>query len=110
MADQLIRRSKVILFAVALLSVLAVPARAQDGAGVYKSKCAMCHGADGKGDTAVGKSMKLRDLGSADVQKQTDAELIEITTNGKGKMPGYKGKLSDAQIKQVVAYIRTFKG
>jgi cytochrome c6 len=112
MFDASVRSSKAVGFVIMVLFlfVIAVPARAQgEGAAVYKTKCAVCHGADGKGDTAVGKSMKLRDLGSADVQKQTDEQLIDITTNGKGKMPAYKGKLTDAQIKDVVAYIRTFK-
>jgi mono/diheme cytochrome c family protein len=98
-----------VLFAAAVLAFSTVPARAQSGAEMYKSKCAMCHGADGKGDTPVGKSLKLRDLGSPDVQKQSDAELIAITADGKGRMPAYKGKLSEAQIKEVVSYVRTFK-
>jgi len=41
--------------------------------------------------------------------KATSVELIEATTNGKGKMPAYKGKLTDAQIKDVVTYIRTLQ-
>lgn len=53
--------------------------------------------------------MKVRDLGSDDVQKQTDAQLTEITANGKGKMPAFKGKLTDDQIKQLVGYIRSLK-
>jgi cytochrome c6 len=41
------------------------------------------------------------------VQKQTDAQLIDVTANGKGKkMPAYKGKLTDDQIKELVGYIR----
>jgi mono/diheme cytochrome c family protein len=109
MKKALVRTGKFMLLAAAVLAFTTVPARAQSGAEVYKSKCAMCHGADGKGDTPVGKSMKLRDLGSADVQKQSDTELIAITADGKGRMPGYKGKLTDDQIKEVVSYIRTFK-
>ncbi len=109
MNNAIARISKPLLFAAAVLVFSTVPAHAQSGAAVYKSKCAMCHGADGKGDTAVGKSMKLRDLGSAEVQKQSDAELTAITADGKGKMPAYKGKLTDAQIKDVVAFIRTLK-
>ena len=93
--------------AAAVLSLLAVPLHAQgDGAALFKTKCAACHGADGSGDTSMGKTLKIRDLRSAEVQKQTDAELTEITTNGKGKMPAYKGKLTDDQIKQLVAAIR----
>jgi cytochrome c6 len=90
--------------------LLATPAKAQnDGAAVFKASCAVCHGADGKGDSPMGKMMKLRDLSSADVQKQTDAELTDITTNGKNKMPAYKSKLSAEQIKAVVGFIRTLK-
>jgi cytochrome c553 len=93
-----------------VLLFFSVPAWAQgDGASLFKAKCAACHGADGKGDTSMGKAMKLRDLGSDDVQKQTDAELTEITANGKGKMPAYEGKLTDDQIKQLVGYIRSLK-
>jgi cytochrome c6 len=80
-----------------------------DGGADFKAKCAMCHGADGKGDTGMGKTLKLRDLGSADVQGQSDADLTGIITNGKGKMPKYDGKLSKDQIGDLVKYIRTFK-
>ena len=82
---------------------------ADSGADLYKSKCATCHGAAGGGDTAMGKNLKLADLGSADVQKMSDADLAGIITNGKGKMPAYKGKLTDAQVNDVVKYIRGFK-
>jgi len=82
------------------------PARADVAAAeaTYKAKCAMCHGPDGKGKEA----MKTRDLGSADVQKQSDADLSGIITNGKGKMPAYKTMTPD-QVKDMVAYIRSFK-
>jgi cytochrome c6 len=80
--------------------------RADDSASTFKAKCAMCHGADGTGNTPTGKALKLRDLGSLDVQSQTDAQLADIVRNGKNKMPAYKGKLADDQIKGLVAYIR----
>lgn len=82
---------------------------AQGAADQFKAKCAMCHGADGKGQTAMGKTMNIRDLGSADVQGQSDADLTNIITNGKGKMPKYDGKLTKDQIGDVVKYIRTLK-
>ena len=78
-----------------------------DGAGDFKTKCAMCHGADGSGSTATGKALKVRDLSSPEVQSQTDAQISDIVSNGKDKMPAYKGKLTDDQIKGLVAYIRT---
>ena len=90
-----------------LLILTTLPALADDaGAALYKAKCAPCHGADGSGNTPAGKNLKVGDLRSPEVQKMTDAELIAITTNGKGKMPPYGGKLTADQIKQVVAAIR----
>lgn len=91
----------------AALLCSAAPAWSQnDAASLYKSKCAGCHAADGTGNTAAGKSLKVRDLHSADVQKQTDAQLTDIITAGKSPMPAYKDKLTGDQIKQLVAYIR----
>lgn len=94
--------------AATLILFSSAPARAQnDAAALFKARCSACHGADGSGNTTVGKSMKLRDLASADVQKQTDAELTDIVTNGKTPMPAYKDKLNDAQIKSLVGYVRS---
>ena len=102
----------VTLAAVFFAAPLSVPslAGAQDataGGGLYKAKCAACHGASGKGDTAVGKADNVRDLASADVQKQSDADLTAIITNGKGKMPAYGKSLTPDQVKSLVAYIRS---
>lgn len=96
---------------IAIVAILIAPMHlfAADGAAVYKAKCASCHGPDGKGETAIGKSMKLKSLGSADVQKTSDADLTKIIADGKGKMPAYKGKLSADEIKALVTYIRTLK-
>ena len=82
---------------------------AEGGADTFKAKCAMCHGATGAGDTAMGKNLMLRDLGSADVQNQSDEELTTIVTKGKGKMPAYDGKLTAEQIGEVIKYVRTLK-
>ena len=92
-----------------ILTLALAPVALADGAATYKAKCAMCHGADGKGQTTMGKSMKLRDLGSPEVQKQTDKELYDWTADGKGKMPAYKDKLSGADIQALVTFMRTFK-
>jgi len=93
----------------ALTLLISASAFAADGPAVYKAKCASCHGADGAGQTTMGKKMNLRDLGSPEVQKQTDAELYTWTADGKGKMPAYKGKLGEGEIKALVAFIRTLK-
>jgi cytochrome c6 len=100
---------KAVITVLAIALMFSTWSFADGGADTFKAKCAMCHGADGKGDTGMGKSLKLRDLGSADVQGQSDADLTGIITNGKGKMPKYDGKLTADQVKDVVKYIRTLK-
>ncbi len=102
------------LLGVALAGAIAVSgaavSQAQDsGAATYKAKCASCHGADGSGNTPAGKSTKALPFNSPDIVKASDDDLIAATKNGKGKMPKYAGKLTDAQIKDVVAYIRTLQ-
>jgi mono/diheme cytochrome c family protein len=93
-----------------LLTFSAVaPVLAQDsGADVYKAKCASCHGATGMADSGAGKAMKVKPATDPDVKKMTEDEMIAATTNGQGKMPAYKGKLTDAQIKASVEFYRTF--
>jgi cytochrome c6 len=100
---------KAVLTVLAFTVVFSTWSLADGGADTFKAKCAMCHGADGKGETSMGKTLKLRDLGSADVQSQSDSDLSGIITNGKGKMPKYDGKLTADQISDVVKYIRTLK-
>jgi mono/diheme cytochrome c family protein len=100
---------KVIIVFLSLAVVFTTWSFADGGADTFKAKCAICHGPDGKGQTAMGKTLNLRDLGSADVQGQSDADLTNIITNGKGKMPKYDGKLTKDQISDVVKYIRTLK-
>ena len=96
--------------ALLLAASLAAPALAEDTAALYKAKCAMCHGADGLAATPVGKTMKVLSFKAPEMVSATDARFIASTANGKGaKMPAYKGKLTDAQIKDVVAYIRTLQ-
>ena len=100
-----IRAAAVILLGAILL---AGPAFAQaPGADTYKAKCAMCHGADGLAATPMGKSMKIQSIKDPAMVGAPDSRLIASTTNGKGKMPAYSGKLTDAQIKDVIAYMRT---
>jgi cytochrome c6 len=95
----------VLLTIVAALVVfsLSLSAHAQDASqALYKSKCAMCHGADGK-------KVSGHDLSSADIQKQSDPDLAGVITNGKPpKMPAYKS-LKPEEVSGLVAYIRTLK-
>ena len=73
---------------------------------LFKSKCAPCHGPDGKAQTPMGKSLKIRDFGAPEVQSQSDAQLADIVTKGKDKMPAFDGKVTKEQITGLVAYVR----
>jgi mono/diheme cytochrome c family protein len=96
-----------ITLALLLMFTLAGIASAEDpGKGLFTAKCAICHGADGSGKTSIGKNLKIADFHSPDVKKQSNAELKTVITDGKNKMPAFKGKLTDAQIDQVIAYVR----
>lgn len=85
-------------------------AKAQDDsstpATVYKGKCAVCHAADGSGSGTVGKQLNVPSFRSREVQGQTNEQLQLVISDGRGKMPGYRGKMSDDQIKQLVTYVR----
>ena len=84
--------------------------QAQDkanGEKVYKAKCTLCHGPEGKGDTASGKATKARDICSDEVKKETDAAWTEIIVKGKNKMPSYDKKITDTDVKDVIAYMRS---
>jgi mono/diheme cytochrome c family protein len=99
-----IAKVSILVLAVSLWSISAV---ADDAASNYKAKCSACHGADGKGDTAMGKKMSMRDLASPDVQKMSDDELAAVISDGKDKMPSYKKSLKPEQVKELVGYIRS---
>jgi mono/diheme cytochrome c family protein len=96
----------VLSFATVLAVILSISLSAQaqgDSAALYKSKCAMCHGADGA--KAAG-----HDFSSAEVQKKSDADLTAVIADGKPpKMPKYADKLKPEEIKGLVDYIRTLK-
>lgn len=90
-----------------LVAAAALPTiAAADAAADFKAKCAGCHGADG---TKANPAMGIKPLNSPDIQKQSDADIAAAITNGKGKMPGYKGKLTDAQISDLATYVKTLK-
>ena len=100
-----------VLVALAMLTsttIATVDAASADGVEetTFKSSCAMCHGADGSGDTAVGKSMKIPDLHSAQVQSQSDTQLAAVISDGKNNMPPFKGSLNPDQINGLVAHVR----
>ena len=68
-----------------------------------------CHGPDGKGDTALGKNLHAKDLTSDEVQKKSNEELSATILKGKENMPGFEGRLTQAQINGLVKFIRALK-
>ncbi len=79
---------------------------AKAGKSTFDAKCAMCHAMNGSGNSPMGKSMRVPDLRSKAVQKQSDAEIAGLIENGKGMMPKYGSQLSKQEISDLVAYIR----
>jgi cytochrome c6 len=91
-----------------LACLLAAPAAfGASAADLYAKNCASCHGANGNGQTAMGKKNKVGDYTKE--QSFSDAEAKAAILNGKGKMKGYKDKISDAEATELVKYIRSFK-
>jgi mono/diheme cytochrome c family protein len=77
------------------------------GADVYKTKCQSCHGATGVPDPSVAKYVGVKPATDPAVKALSQEKMIAITTNGLRKMPAFKGKLTDAQIRDCVSYYRT---
>jgi mono/diheme cytochrome c family protein len=96
--------------ALAAALLIATPAVFAQSAGesVYKTKCSMCHGLQGTPNPGIAKNMGTRAASDPAVKAMTQAQMIAITADGKGKMPAFKGKLTDAQIKESVDYFRYF--
>ena len=98
---------KFIITVVVILAFVTLPAFAgtPETAALYKAKCAACHGPDGTG-SAIGKKIGARDFSSPDVLKLTDAQLLDSVTKGKNKMPAFKDKLKESEIKDLVAFVK----
>jgi mono/diheme cytochrome c family protein len=79
------------------------------GANIYRVKCAMCHGADGLAATPMAKSMKELSFKDPAMLKASDARFFASTKYGINKMPGYSTRLTDQEIKDVIAFIRTLQ-
>ena len=106
---------KKILTLVLALSVAGLTTTfAEDVKVIWEKECAKCHGKDGKGDTTMGKKLKVKDYTSAEEQKKfTDEEAIKITKEGKKQgsrtlMKGFEKTLSEEEIKALVKFVRDF--
>ena len=83
--------------------------RAQDPAVVYKTNCAPCHGATGDANTPAGKVFKVPSFSSDGVLKESDEHLLTVAKNGKGAMPPWNDKISEDDLKSVIAFIHTLQ-
>jgi mono/diheme cytochrome c family protein len=78
------------------------------GEATYKARCQNCHGTAGLANSGIGKIMKVKPVTDPAARNMSLAGMIDATAKGSGKMQGYKGDLTDAQIKSAVEYYRTF--
>jgi len=95
------------VLAVAILLASAVSFAQSGGEATYKAKCAMCHGATGTPSAGMAK-MGVKPVSDPTIKALTAAQVAEVVKSGKGKMHPVAG-LSDAQIKDVVAFYRGLK-
>jgi mono/diheme cytochrome c family protein len=84
--------------------------QANPSAGHFQDHCAVCHGSDGRGMTAIGRNLypKAPDMAGPDTQRRSDGELFYIISNGIRftGMPGWGGEDSPQEIWQLVSFIR----
>lgn len=81
----------------------------RNGSLSYRTKCAVCHGLTGLGDTSAGKRFNVTSFKDPAVLALSDATLGHLIVNGSGKMPAYKGKLPDAEVTSLIQYIHTLQ-
>jgi len=105
---------KIIALGIVVIATAALSARADDAKTLYDNNCAKCHGADGKGDTKMGKKLNAKDYTDPKVQEAlTDDSAFKVIKEGLKEddktLMKPSADLSDADIKGLVAYMRTFK-
>ena len=78
---------------------------------LFKQRCAKCHGADGSGDTSLGRIFGTPDFTDSGwwAKHSSSAEHIQVITKGKKNMPAFGKKLTKAQIANLATYIQHFK-
>ncbi|MDQ3265304.1 MAG: cytochrome c [Myxococcota bacterium] len=96
-----------------VLSLLSVPAFADETRDLWMDKCKNCHGEDGRADTKTGRKEKVADISAPQWQKKrTDADIRKVIEEGSSenrKMKAYKDRLTPEQIDLLVGFIRDLK-
>jgi len=106
---------KTVLVAVGLLAITSISINAQDAQALWDKNCMQCHGKEGKADTKMGEKLNAKNLTDPKVQASfTDADAAKsikegMKENGKTVMKAFGDKLSDADIKALVTYVRSLK-
>ncbi len=106
---------KILLLTLAISATALLSAAAGDAKENYDKSCAKCHGKEGKGDTKMGQKNGCKDYSDAKVQDaMKDEEAIKAIKEGVKDKDGKvlmkpAEDLSDADIKALVAYMRSFK-
>lgn len=107
-------KRKILLFLISMTASASIGFGA-DAAATWAQNCASCHGKDGSGSTMMGKKLGVKDYRDAKVQAAfSDSEAERaikegVKTSGKETMKPFGSKLSDADIKALVKYVRSFK-
>lgn len=102
--------STILFSAAAICILLSTPGRAQDtGANLFQSHCQMCHGPNGSADTPTGKAFHVPNFHDPAIVKMSDAELTQVITHGKNKMPAFGTRLDPPQIQSLVHFIRALQ-
>jgi mono/diheme cytochrome c family protein len=105
----------IVIITISLFAASAMSVRAADAKANWDNNCAQCHGKDGHADTKIGKTLNAKDLTDPKVQAAfTDAKATQsikegVKENGKTTMKAFGGKLTDDEVKALVAYVRTLK-
>lgn len=100
-------RTRTLLIAVVSLASASVAvAQSPDAKQQFQQKCSLCHGADGRSQTTMGKNLGSPDLTSDVVKKAPDAQIKTTIENGKGKMPAYGKVLGQQGVTEMIKYVR----
>lgn len=105
----------IVTLVISMIVASATSMRAADAKALWDANCVQCHGKDGAANTPMGKKLNAKDLTNAQKQAEfTDAQATDaikngVKENGKVTMKAFAGKLTDDDVKALVAYVRTLK-